>query len=130
MNRCYLIVVFQSATDELTLILPLLYSINEIRATLNHTLVDKFLKRLVLTTIARVIKELIPETRVNQVTSGMLRTTNIEVDVTPVLVNILIHQCLLVFRIHIAQIVSAGTCKSRHGIQFQWEYGLIVNLIL
>ena len=36
----------------------------------------------------------------------------------------------MVARVHIAQVVCARTCKSRHGVQFQRENGYIVNLLI
>ena len=60
-------------------------------------------------------------------TCGVLRTTHIEVYVAPVLVSVAAHEGLLVLGVHIAQIVSAGACKARHGVQFQWEDALVVD---
>ena len=36
----------------------------------------------------------------------------------------------MVARVHIAQVVCARTCKSRHGVQFQRENGYIVNFFI
>ena len=127
MDRSSLVFILQTEADEFTLVTPLLYSVNEIRATLNHTLVHQFLERLVFTAIAGVIEELVPETRINEVTCSMFRTTNIEVDIAPVLISITTDKCLLVLRVHIAQIVGTGTGEARHGVQFEWEDGFIVD---
>ena len=127
MDRSSLVFILQTEADEFTLVTPLLYSVNEIRATLNHTLVHQFLERLVFTAIAGVIEELVPETRIDEVTCSMFRTTNIEVDIAPVLISITADKCLLVLRVHIAQIVGTGTGEARHGVQFEWEDGFIVD---
>ena len=60
----------------------------------------------------------------------MFRTTYIEVDTSPIFIYFLINQCFIVMRVHIAQIVSAGTCKARHGIQFKREYGDVIYLFI
>ena len=60
----------------------------------------------------------------------MFCTSYIEVYIAPVLINILIHKCLLVLRIHITEIVSRTSSKARHRVQLQGEDGLIVDFIL
>ena len=45
---------------------------NEARPALNHALVDQLAERLVLAGVTRVVEELIPEARVDEVTRGML----------------------------------------------------------
>ena len=59
-----------------------------------------------------------------------MNTTYIEVDTSPIFIYFLINQCFIVMRVHIAQIVSAGTCKARHGIQFKREYGDVIYLFI
>ena len=54
-----LILVFQSDGNELVRTYDTVY---EVRTALDHTLVDKLLERLVLTYIAQVVEELVPET--------------------------------------------------------------------
>ena len=52
-NRRRCVLVFQSEADELALVLTLvLYTIDEVRASLNHTLIDEFLEGFVLAAIA------------------------------------------------------------------------------
>ena len=58
----------------------------------------------------------------------MFRTTDVEIDIPPVGIHLLIHQCLIVVRIHVAQIVGRGTGKARHRTEFQREDSLMVNL--
>ena len=70
------------------------HAINEVRATLNHTLVNQLLEGLVLANIAQVVEEHIPETRVHQVTRSVLDTTHIEIDIAPILVSLAAHQSL------------------------------------
>ena len=128
MDRCGGVLVLQSETDELTLVLTLvLYAIDEVGAALNHTLVDQFLEGLVLAGVAGVVEELVPETRVNQVACGVLRTTYVEVYVAPVLVSVVAHEGLLVLGVHIAQIVCTGASETRHRVQLQWEDALVVD---
>ena len=130
MDRCGGVLVFQSKAHKLTLVGTLvLDTIDEVGATLNHTLIDEFLEGLVLAGIARIIEELVPETSVDQVTCSVLRTTYVEVHVTPVFVGITINKGLLVLGVHIAQIVCAGASKARHCVQFQGEDTLVVNLV-
>ena len=101
------VLVLQAEADELTLVGTLvLDAIHEVGAALNHTLIDQLLERLVLARVAGVIEELVPETAINQVTRSMLRTTHVEVDVAPVLIDVLVDERLLILRVHIAQVVS------------------------
>ena len=94
---------------------------------MDHTLVHQFLERLFLAAYAEVEEELIPETTVDQVTRGMLRTSYIEIHILPVVISFLRNQCLFIVGIHIAQIVSRRTGKARHREEFQWEDGLVVD---
>ena len=94
-------------------------AVNEVAASLDHALVDKFAERLSLANIAVVIEELVPETAVDQVTRGMLGTTHIEVHLTPIFIGLLRNEFLIVVRIHVTQIVGRRACKARHGVQFQ-----------
>ena len=57
----------------------------------------------------------------------MLCTAHIQVYILPVSVNLRINKCLVVLRIHIAQVISRTSGESRHGVQFQREDGLVVD---
>ena len=81
-------------------------TINEIRATLDHTLVDEFAEWFVLADIPEVEEELIPETAIDEVTRSMLGTSDIEVDLTPIIVGLFAYQSSIVVVIHIAEVVS------------------------
>ena len=125
------VLVLQSEADELTLVGTLvLNTIDEVGATLNHTLVDQLLEGLILARVARIIEKLVPETTVDEVTSSVLRTTYVEVYITPVFVSITTDKGLLVLGVHIAQIVSRTAGKARHRVQFQGEDGLVVDFVL
>ena len=102
-NRCYLVLVSQIVRDES---IGILDAVNKVRAALDHTLVDQFLERLLLAYQTEVEQELVPETAIDQVARSVLRTADIQIDITPVFVNLLIHQCLMVAWIHITQVVS------------------------
>ena len=56
----------------------------------------------------------------------MLATTYVEIYVLPVLISLLAYECLVVVRIHIAEIVSRRTCETWHGVELQWEYSLVI----
>ena len=90
-GRYILILLAQTGTHEDGLVDggQFVDTIHEVGAALYHTLVDKFLERLFLAAHTVVVEELIPETGVDKVTGGMLRTADVEVDVTPVLVGVL-----------------------------------------
>ena len=60
----------------------------------------------------------------------MFRTTYIKVDAFPVFIYFLINQCFVVVRVHITQIICAGTCKARHGIQFKREYSNVIYFFI
>ena len=49
----------------------------------------------------------------------MLGTTNIKVYLAPVIIGLVRDKCLVVVRVHVAQIVGRRTGKARHGIQLQ-----------
>ena len=90
-------------------------------------MVDEFLERLIFANIAQIIEELIPETRIDQVSRGVLGTAEIEVHLTPVSVHVLINQRFVVVRVHITQVVRRRACEARHGAELQREDGLVVN---
>ena len=94
-------------------------AIDEVRTALNHTLIDQLLERLIFANIAQIIEELIPETRINQVSRSMLATAQIQIHLTPVLVRLFAHERLVVMRIHISQIIGRRTGEARHGTQLQ-----------
>ena len=128
MDRSNIILVFQAEAHELTLISTfVLDTIDKVTSALNHTLVHQFLERLVLARVTTIIQELVPETGIDQVTSCMLCTTHIKIHIAPVFINVLVNQGILVLRIHIAQIVGAGSSETRHGVQLQGEDGLVVD---
>lgn len=102
-------------------------TIYEVASALDHSLVDELLERLLLTAVAVVVEELIPEPAVYKVTRSMLCSTNIQVDVAPVFVGFLTHNFLVVVRVHIPQIVCRRPCESRHRVELYREYGLIVD---
>ena len=58
---------------------------------------------------------------------GVLRSADVEVHVLPILVGLLAHECLVVVRIHIAEVVGAGSGEARHGAEFDGEDGLMVD---
>ena len=88
------------------LVSGLVVAIDEVRTSLDHTLVDQLLERLFLHAVTIVVEELVPEPAVNQVAGGMLRSAHIEVHVLPVFIGCLSHQRLVVVRIHIAQVIG------------------------
>ena len=106
------------------------HTIYEVRASLYHTLVDKFLIRFFLAAHSAVVKELIPEATVNQMARSMLGSTYVEVYILPVFIGFLAHECLVVLRIHVAKIVGRTACKARHGVEFEGEDGLVVHKTL
>ena len=114
MNLSGLILILKSERDERICVDDSIY---EIRASLDHTLIDQFSERFLLAHITKVEEELVPETRVDKVTCSMLSSTDIEVHITPVLVRFASYQHLRVMRIHITEIVGAAASKSRHGAQ-------------
>ena len=61
-DRSNIILILKTNAYELTLVGTLvLDTINKVRATLNHSLVNQFLERLFLAAYAKVEEELIPE---------------------------------------------------------------------
>ena len=95
--------------------------------TLYHALVDEFLEGFFLARHTIVVEELVPEAGVDKVTGGMLGTAHIEVHILPVFIGLTAHECLVVVRVHVAQVVGGGACESRHGVEFDGEYGGIVD---
>ena len=103
MDRCHLIILLEVVGDKGV---GAVDAIDEVGSSLDHTLVDELLKGLLLTNNAQIKEELVPETAVNQVTGSMLRTSNVEINIAPVLIYLRIYQSMLVVRIHVTQIVS------------------------
>ena len=50
---------------------------------------------------------------------GMLRTSEVEVNIAPVFVGFLRHESLVVARVHITQEVGTGACEAGHGVKFE-----------
>ena len=94
-------------------------TIYKVGTPLYHTLIYQFLERFVFTNHSFIEKELIPETTINKMTGSMFGSPYIEVYITPILIVFLRYQSFIVVRVHISQIISRRTCKSRHGAQFQ-----------
>ena len=107
MNRLYLVLVL-GIVDQVVGDIEVASSsfayitIDKVRATLNHTLVDQLFERLVLAYIPEIVEELVPEPRVDQVTCGMLRASEIEVHLTPIVVGLLAYECIVVMRVHVS----------------------------
>ena len=116
MHRNGLILVFQTGRYELV---GTGNHIHEVGTALNHALVDELAEGFVFAHVAQVIEELVPETAVNQVAGGMLRTAHVEIYAAPVFVGLPGHQALGVVRVHVTQVVGAGTGESGHGALFQ-----------
>ena len=103
-------------------------AIHKVAPALNHALVNQFLERLFLARHTHVEEELVPEAAVNQMTRSMFATAHIQIDILPILVSLLAHQSLVVVWVHIAQIVSRTARKTWHGVEFDREHRLVVNL--
>ena len=102
-DGCHVVVLLEVQRHEGVGILDAVY---EVASALYHTLVDELLEGLVVLAITEVVEELVPETRVDEVTRSMLATTHVEVHVLPVLAHLVIHECLVVAGVHIAQVVG------------------------
>ena len=85
---------------------------------MNHTLIYELLEWLRLTHIAIVIKELVPEAAIDQVTCSVLCSSYIEIYIAPIFIGLTRYECFIVVRIHIAKIISRRTCKARHSAKF------------
>ena len=128
MDRRGVILVFQSQADEYGrfVVVIAVHAINEIAASLYHSLVDELLEGLFLATYAVIEKEFVPEAGINQVTRGVLCASHIEIHLLPISVYFGSHKSLVVLGIHIAQVVSATARETRHGVQFKREDSLLV----
>ena len=82
-------------------------TIDKVASSLYHSLVHKFLVWLFLARYSHVEKELVPESGIYQVTGGMFRSAHIEINILPVFVGFLAHQCVVVLGVHISQIIRA-----------------------
>ncbi len=107
MDRSYVIVLLQVQAYEYRslVVVVAVDAIYEVGATLDHTLVHQLLERLFLAAYAEVEEELVPETRVNQVTGSVLATTYVEVNILPVLISLLAYEGIVVVWVHVAEIV-------------------------
>ena len=57
----------------------------------------------------------------------MLGASDVEVDALPVLIGLFADQCCVVVGVHIAQVVGAGACEARHGVELEGEDGLLID---
>ena len=90
-------------------------AVDEVRAALDHALVDELLERLLLADATQVVEEHVPETRVHEVARGVLDAADVEVDRTPVLIGLLADQRRVVVRVHVAQVVGRRPGEPGHG---------------
>ena len=102
-------------------------AIDKVRTPLDHSLVHELLERFILRANAEVEEELVPETRVDQVTRGVFRTTHIEIHLLPVVGRLLAHERRVVVRIHVAEIVGRRSGEARHCAEFEGENRLVVD---
>ncbi|MNZ54507.1 hypothetical protein D3C78_724080 [compost metagenome] len=65
---------------------------------------------------ADIIKHFVPETCIEQVKYGMLRSTNVQIHWKPCFLLLWGAQLLIVFRINITQVVPAAARPLRHGV--------------
>ena len=93
--------------------------VNEVGASLDHTLVDKLSERLILTDIAEVIEELVPETGIDEVAGGVLGASDIQIDIAPICIGLGTYKLFAVVRVHIPEVICARPCKARHRAGFQ-----------
>ena len=95
---CSLILILQSCGDKG---IGIYYSIYKVGTSLNHSLVYKLAEWLRLHNIAKVVKELVPESGIYKVACCMLCTANVEIHISPVLICLPAHKSALVGRVHI-----------------------------
>ena len=112
MDLSGVVLVLEAIGHELVGILD---PVHELALSLDHALVDELLERFGLANVAQVIEELVPETGVDEVTGGVLGTTDVEVHVAPVLIVFPAYQRLVVVRIHVAEVVRAAAGETGHG---------------
>ena len=103
MNRSRVILILEPEGDEGIRILD---AINEVRAPLDHPLIDQLAEGFILYDQPKVIDEFVPETAIDEVTCGVLCTADVEVDMAPVGILLTTHQSLIVVWVHIAEVVG------------------------
>ena len=89
-------------------------AVDEVGATLDHPLIDQLAEGLVLDDEAEVIDELIPEAAIDEVTGSMLCTSDIEVYMAPVGILVTTDKCLVIVRIHVAEVIGGATSEAWH----------------
>ena len=85
----YLVLILQPVAHEGVRVLD---AIDKVRTALDHSLVHELLERLILRANAEVEEELVPETRVDQVTRGVFRTAHVEIHLLPVVGRLHAHE--------------------------------------
>ena len=89
-------------------------AVDEVGATLDHPLIDQLAEGLVLDDEAEVIDELIPEAAIDEVTGSMLCTSDVEVYMAPVGILVTTDKCLVIVRIHVAEVIGRATSEAWH----------------
>ena len=105
-----------------------LHAVNEVGASLNHTLVDEFAEGLFGLCNAQVVEEFVPESAIDEVARGVLAAAHVEVHLFPVVGGLLPDECFAVLGVHVAEVVGRRTRKAGHRVEFEGEDGLVVNL--
>ena len=103
MDRSDFVLVFQVQGYEFVRAVDTIY---EVGTSLDHTLVDQFLKRFLFTNDPQVKQKFVPETTIDQVSGSMFGSSYIQVYVAPVFVYIFSNQSLVVAWIHVTQVIS------------------------
>ena len=105
-------------------------AIDEVRSPKNHPLVDHELEGLVKPDVSQVKQALRPKPRVQQVPGGVLGTSHVQVDLTPVVAFGPLTEGLFVVWVHVAQEIPTAASPTGHGVRlhrFAAEHGPIFS---
>ena len=83
----------------------------------NHPLVNHGLEWFLEADVSAVVKEFGPKTRVQQVACCMLGTTDVEVNLSPIIAFAAIAKGFLIVGIHVPKEVPAAASPSRHCVR-------------
>ena len=118
MDRGRVVLILEAEGDEGIRVLD---AVDEVGAALDHPLIDQLTEGLVFDDEAEVIDELIPEAAIDEVTGSMLCTSDVEVYMAPVGILVTTDKCLVIVRIHVAEVIGRATSKARHCAQLVGE---------
>jgi hypothetical protein len=84
-----------------------------------------FLEWFIMRNCSDVVQKFLPESSINHMSGDVFSSSNIDIDILPIVFLLFPNECFIIRRIHISEPVSWTTCSSWHGVGFAFCLGPI-----